>query len=263
MNSKKALRVLVFGAHPDDAEFHGGGLLALHRARGNRVRIISVSDGSAGHQSLDREVLAARRRGEAARAAAVIGCEVDVWQNPDGELEPTLSLRHDVIREIRRFAPDLVLTHRIHDYHPDHRAVGLLVRDACYMVRVPNVAPDVPALPNDPVVACFADFFSQPAPFRADAKLDIAPVIDRVTAMLDCHASQIYEWIPHTLGRAAEVPADPAARLRWLPEFYGRARAVARRFAPEYRLAEAFEISEYARKPTSQELAELFPAYEG
>jgi hypothetical protein len=46
--------------------------------------------------------------------------------------------------------------------------------------------------------------------------------------------------------------------LKWLPEFYGRARAVARRFAPEYRLAEAFEISEYARKPTATEMTALF-----
>jgi N-acetylglucosamine malate deacetylase 1 len=257
------LRVLVFGAHPDDAEFHGGGLLALHRARGNRVRIISVTDGSAGHQSLDRQTLAARRRDEAARAAAVIGCEVAVWKNLDGELEPTLAIRREVIREIRTFAPDLVLTHRIHDYHPDHRAVATLVRDACYMVRVPNIVPDVPALPKDPVVACFADFFSQPAPFRADAKVDIEPVADRVTAMLDCHASQIYEWIPHTLGRDAEVPSDPGERLRWLQQFYGRGRAVARKFAPEYRLAEAFEISEYARKPTVEELSEYFPAFRG
>ena len=138
----------------------------------------------------------------------MIGCEVEVWKNPDGELEPTLSIRHQVIREIRTFAPDLVLTHRIHDYHPDHRAVGLLVRDACYMVRVPNIVPDAKALPNDPVVACFADFFSQPAPFRADAKVDVEPVIDKVTAMLDCHVSQVYEWIPHTLGRDSEVPSD-------------------------------------------------------
>ena len=252
------LRVLVFGAHPDDAEFHGGGLLALHRARGNHVRIISVSDGSAGHQSMPRAQLAARRRDEAARAAAVIGCDVDVWNNLDGELEPTLAIRHEVIREIRRFQPDLVLTHRIHDYHPDHRAVGTLVRDACYMVRVPNVAPDTPALRNDPVVAHFADFFSQPAPFRADVKIDVEPVIDTITAMLDCHASQVYEWIPHTLGGNAEVPDDPARRLQWLPTFYGRNRAIARRFAPEYRLAEAFEISEYARKPGPEELERLF-----
>jgi N-acetylglucosamine malate deacetylase 1 len=254
-----SLRVLVFGAHPDDAEFHGGGLLALHRARGNRVRIISVSDGSAGHQSMDRASLAARRRAEAAAAAAVIGCEVEVWKNADGELEPTLAIREQIIREIRTFAPDLVLTHRIHDYHPDHRAVGLLIRDACYMVRVPNVVPDAPALPNDPVVACFADFFSQPAPFRADARVDVEPVSDKMDAMLDCHVSQVYEWIPHTLGRGGEVPSDPARRLAWLPEFYGRPRAVARKFAPEFRLAEAFEISEYARKPKPEEMPLLFP----
>src|SRR5262249_6747458 len=110
-----SLRVLVFGAHPDDAEFHCGGFLALHRARGSTVRMISVTDGSAGHQSMDRPTLAERRRLEARNAAAVIGCEVEVWKNLDGELEPTLAVRRDVIREIRSFAPDLVLTHRIHD----------------------------------------------------------------------------------------------------------------------------------------------------
>ena len=151
-----------------------------------------------------------------------------------------------------------MLTHRIHDYHPDHRAVAALVRDACYMVRVPNVVPDVPALQNDPVVACFADFFSQPAPFRADAKLDVEAVMDALTAMLDCHESQVYEWIPHTLGRGAAVPQDRTERLSWLAEFYGRPRAVARRFAPEFRVAEAFEISEYARKPNADEIAQLF-----
>jgi LmbE family N-acetylglucosaminyl deacetylase len=120
--------------------------------------------------------------------------------------------------------------------------------------------PEVPALPNDPVVASFADFFSQPAPFRADAKVDVAPVIETWSRMLDCHASQVYEWIPHTYGRTNEVPNDHAARLRWLPEFYPRPRGVARRFAPELKLAEAFEISEYARRPTAEDMRTLFLA---
>jgi len=253
-----SLRILVFGAHPDDAEFHAGGFLALAARRGDAIRLVSVTDGSAGHQSMGRVELAARRRTEAQRAAAVIGCEVEVWSNSDGELEPTLAVRRDVIRAMRTFAPDLVLTHRIHDYHPDHRAVATLVRDACYMVRVPSVVPDVPALPNDPVVCCFADFFSQPAPFRADAKVDVAPVIETWAAILDCHESQVYEWIPHTYGRANEVPKTREERLRWLPEFYPRPRGVARRFAPELKLAEAFEISEYARRPNSADLRRLF-----
>jgi LmbE family N-acetylglucosaminyl deacetylase len=252
------VRVLVFGAHPDDAEFHAGGLLALHRRRGNDVRIVSVSDGSAGHHRLSREALAALRAAEARAAAAVIGAEVDVWPYRDGELEPSLNLRHAVIAAIRAYSPDLVLTHRIHDYHPDHRAVGQLVRDACYMVRVPNVVPDVPALPRDPVVASFADFFSEPAPFRADAVVDVESAQDAFTAMLDCHASQVYEWIPHTFGKEANVPADPEARRRWLPTVYARSRSVAARFAPQHRFAEAFEISEYAHTPTPEERAALF-----
>ena len=254
-----SLRILVFGAHPDDAEFHAGGYLALQAQRGNAIRLVSVTDGSAGHQSMGRAELAARRRAEAQRAAAVIGCEVEVWNNSDGELEPTLAVRRDVIRAMRAFKPDLVLTHRIHDYHPDHRAVATLVRDACYMVRVPSIVPEVPALPNDPIVACFADFFSQPAPFRADAKVDVAPVIETWAKILDRHESQVYEWIPHTYGRANEVPKAREERLRWLPEFYPRPRGVARRFAPELKLAEAFEISEYARRPKPEELAALFP----
>jgi LmbE family N-acetylglucosaminyl deacetylase len=252
------LRILVFSAHPDDAEFHAGGLLALHRRRGHAVRMISVSDGSAGHHRLSRDALAARRLDEARAAAAIIGAEVEVWPHRDGELEPSLALRRDVIAGIRRFRPDLVLTHRIHDYHPDHRAVGQLVRDACYMVRVPNIVPEVPALPRDPVVACFADFFSEPAPFRADAIVDVESALDDFVAMLDCHASQVYEWIPHTLGREGNVPADADARRRWLPTVYARSRAVAQRFAPEHRYAEAFEISEYARKPSPDELRALF-----
>jgi LmbE family N-acetylglucosaminyl deacetylase len=254
------ISILAFGAHPDDAEFHAAGFLARHAAHGHAIHVVSVTDGSAGHHRLDRRTLAARRRAEAEAAAAVIGARVEVWPYPDGELEPSLELRRAVIRTIRRLAPDLVLTHRVHDYHPDHRAVATVVRDACYMVRVPNVVPEASALAADPVVACFVDFFSQPAPFRADAIVDIESVLDTATAMLDCHASQVYEWIPHTLGRSAEVPEDDAARRRWLPGFYALSRAVARRFAPHLRHAEAFEISEYGRRPSDAERAALFLA---
>src|SRR4030042_663078 len=99
---EKPLKLLILGAHPDDAEYPAGGLAALY---------------------------------------------------PDGELMPPLEVRRRVIREIRTFKPDLVLTHRTSDYHPDHRAVGQLVQDASYLVTVPNVLPEVPALVADPVVA--------------------------------------------------------------------------------------------------------------
>jgi N-acetylglucosamine malate deacetylase 1 len=254
-------RILVFGAHPDDAEFGAGGLLTLHADAGSSIRIVSVTDGSAGHQTLDRATLAARRRNEALRAGALLGAEVEVWDAADGELTPTLALRRRVIEEMRSFRPDLVLTHRIHDYHPDHRATAELVRDACYMVRVPGIVPHVPALEADPVVAAMVDFFTRPQPFQPDVVVDISAVFERVVQLLDCHVSQVYEWLPH-IERIPE-PVPPAteadARLAWLTRFVRRRpRAVARRWGGTAEFAEVFEISEYGRQPSDGERAALF-----
>ena len=140
------LRLLIIGAHPDDAEFHAGGLATIYRRQGHTVKMISVTDGRSGHHRYQPAELAEVRRRESLAAAAVIGATCDIWSFPDGALQPTLEVRELVIREIRAFRPDLVLTHRPNDYHPDHRAVGQVVQDASYMVTVPLVAPDVPAL---------------------------------------------------------------------------------------------------------------------
>ena len=259
------LRILVLGAHPDDAEFHAGGLIARHAQRKSVVRLVSMTDGSAGHHRLDRAALRERRRDEAERAAAQLGCQVAVWDNADGELTASVEVRRRVIAEIRRFDPDLVLTHRIHDYHPDHRATGELVRDACYMVRVPNVVPNVPALPRDPVVATMWDQFTRPTPFSADVVVPIDDVFEEMLTALDCHVSQVYEWIPYTMGMEASVPDGALARREWLRQFVGRrpaAIAIRHRehLGGSVHYAEAYEISEYARKPTADEIARLFPA---
>jgi len=272
MCAMSALRILVFGAHPDDAEFHAGGLLVRHARAGNRVRLVSLTDGAAGHHRLDRSALRARRVAEASSAAQRIGCEAVVWDNADGELTASLDVRRRVIAEMRTFRPDLVLTHRIHDYHPDHRATGELVRDACYMARVPSVVPDVPALPHDPVVASMWDGFRRPGPFAADVVVPVDDVFAEMVAALDCHGSQVYEWIPHTMGIEAQVPSDAPARREWLTRFAGRRpAAIAQRYRAELaavlgearaagvRYAEAYEISEYARRPTDEEIARLFP----
>jgi N-acetylglucosamine malate deacetylase 1 len=260
VNPLRKHRVLVFGAHPDDAEFGAGGLLCRHADAGSRIRIISVTDGSAGHQTLDRPALAARRREEASAAAALLGAELEVWECADGELVPTLPLRRRVIETMRAFRPDLVLTHRTQDYHPDHRATAELVRDACYMVRVPGIVPNVPALDADPVVAAMVDFFTRPQPFQADVVIDIGAVFDRVVRLLDCHASQVYEWLPHVERIAEPVPSAAAERLDWLARFVRRRpRAVAKRWGNGCEYAEVFEISEYGRRPTDAQLRDLFP----
>ena len=272
MATDAPIRVLVLGAHPDDAEFACGGLAALHAAAGSVVKFTSVTNGAMGHQRLSGPELTAIRRREAAAAAAVIGAESDVWEFEDAHLTPTLDVRMRIIREIRSFQPDLVLTHRPCDYHPDHRAVGLAVQDASYLVTLPQLARDVPHLDRDPIVAYLPDAFTKPTPIEPHVVLDVSDRIDEVIAMLSAHESQVFDWLPFNQGVLGQVPAAEKARKEWLREhFLGLRRVFVERFQPQLaakygpgraaaaRLVEVYEISEYARKPGADELARLFP----
>lgn len=265
-------RLLILGAHPDDAEFHAGGLATIYRGLGHAVRMISVTDGSAGHHAMPRGPLAARRRQEAACAGDQIGAEYITWDFPDGELTPSLEVRRRIIQEIRSYRPDLVLTHRANDYHPDHRAVGQAVQDAMYMVTVPLVCPETPPLVSNPVMAYMVDLFTRPCPLAPHVVYDVTEQLDAIVAMLACHESQVFEWLPHHDGQAAFVPGDRAARLAWLKTWVVRhagprverfQAALAAQYGPERArravLAEAYEISEYAAQPDEETLERLFP----
>jgi N-acetylglucosamine malate deacetylase 1 len=256
--STAPLHLLIVGAHPDDADYHAGGLAALYRAAGHDVKMVSLTNGDAGHHVKAGRELAERRCQESIAAGAVIGASYDLWDNHDGELMPTLENRRRLIRLMRTFRPDLVLTHRPNDYHPDHRYASLLVQDAAYMVTVPAVAPETPHLPSNPVIAYLPDNFQRPYPFTPSVALDVSNVIDRIVDMLHCHQSQFYEWLPYNCGLAHKVPADDAGRRAWLTaqtedrlrqravkhrellrQRYGRERGDAVQFA------EAFEACEY------------------
>lgn len=243
-------RILVVGAHPDDAEFHAGGLMISQAARGSQIGILSMTDGSAGHQSMERAALAERRALEAQSSAEKIPAELRIGEVADGELTPSLENREHLIRSIRQFRPDMLITHRPNDYHPDHRATAMLVQDACYLLRVPNVLPDVAPLSQDPVVLSTADFFTRPLPFQADVVLGIDSVFESVIDLLCCHESQVFEWLPHITD--SPISGD---RREWLKKFYGaRPRALASRHASEFSYAEAFEISEYGRRMSGREI---------
>jgi N-acetylglucosamine malate deacetylase 1 len=270
------LRILVLGAHPDDAEFHAGALIAAHAAQGSVVKLVSVTDGRSGHFDTQASTadMTSRRRAEAAAAGAVIGAEYVTWEFPDGSLVPSLELRWAIVREIRTFAPDLLLTHRPCDYHPDHRAVGQAVQDASYLVTVPRVLPEVAPLFRDPVVASMVDLFTRPQSLRADVVRDAGPHFETIVRMLAAHESQVFEWLAYEDGQLADVPpaSDPEGRLAWLGTWVDdklapRANVFRDALIATYgdeqgraiRYCEAYEISEYARQPTPEEVASLFP----
>ena len=256
----ETLRLLIFGAHPDDAEYAAGGLASIYRQHGHEVRMISLTNGQAGHFERPPAALAELRRREAAAAGQIIGATYITWDFPDGELVPNLEARRrGSFAKSREFRPDLVLTHRPCDYHPDHRAVGQLVQDATYLVTVPNVLRETPPLDRDPVVAYMPDLFTKPYPMTAEIVLDATAQIDTVVAMLACHRSQVFEWLPYEGGVLDQVPADDSEKPAWLKAWYLRQmRPLAHRFRQDLIAAygenrgrqiefcEVYELSEYA-----------------
>lgn len=270
-----SLRLLVVGPHPDDCSIKAGGIAATYVDHGHEVTFLSVTDGSAGHHELDREETAARRRREVDAVADTLGVNYEVFDIRDGELRPTLENRHRLLRFVRGVDPDLVLGPRPNDYHPDHRYCAQLVRDAAYMLIVPNVCPDTLPLDSMPVIGYVADHFRKPQPFDPDVVLDVTPVVERKLDALHCHESQMYEWLPYTTGNLDDVPEGDDERREWLAsdgvehlttatEMNIASRypdALRRRYGEEgagVEHAEAVEVSEYGAQPSEDELDQLF-----
>lgn len=274
MNSE-AIRVMVIGAHPDDCDIKAGGVAALYKQNGHHVKFVSVTNGDAGHHQMGGGALAQRRNAEAQAAAAVIGIDYELLDNHDGELVPTLENRFQIIRLIREFVPDLIMTHRPNDYHPDHRYTSILVQDAAYMVTVPNVCALTPHMQRNPVIMYLSDGFKKPNAFCPDIAINIDAVIEQKIDMLHCHTSQFYEWLPYNSGTLDSVPESDDARREWLS---GRMRNRFNVIAEDHRslltnlygvsvgldtnFAEVFETSEYGSRLTAENIPILFPFFE-
>ena len=268
-NSKEKSRIIVIGAHPDDCEYAAGGTAALLSNMGHAVKFVAVTNGDAGHQTMKGQELAARRYLETQEVAKRLGVTYDVLDNHDGALLPTLEVRLQIIKKIREWNADVVIAPRPNDYHPDHRYTGVLVQDAAYMVEVPNVAPEAPALRKTPVFLYAQDHFQRPNPFRPDIVVDISNVYERKISAIDAHVSQFYEWMPWIGRYEKDVPAGKEERLKWLMKFYDQPmKANIRKAmvkwhgiekAAKSKYAEAFEVCEYGAQPNEAEIRRLFP----
>lgn len=263
------LRIIAFGAHPDDCDIGMGGTAALYVQQGHKVKFVSVSNGDAGHYEMGGGTLAKRRYAETQEVARRLGISYDVLDNHDGELSTNFEIRKQIIRKIREWNADVVISHRINDYHPDHRYTGMLVQDAAYMVVVPNIAADTPPLKKNPVFLYFQDRFRKPQPFQPDIVVAIDEVFDKKIDALDAHVSQFYEWLPWVEGTLDQVPKDPAERKKWLREKRTRkitpeVRESAGKWygsdsAARFQHFEAFEIAEYGSQPDESVIRKLFP----
>jgi len=270
------LRIICFGAHPDDCELQAGGVAAMWSAKGHKVKFVSVTNGDIGHWREAGGPLALRRKNEVEAAAKILGITTEVLDIHDGELLPTLEYRRLITRLIREWNADIVMSHRPNDYHPDHRYTGVLVQDAAYMVTVPFICPDVPPLKKNPVFLYYPDSFQKPNPFQPDVVVSIDSVVEKKLDALGVIVSQFYEGGAN--GSADLMPADPAKQKdrhqQVRDNFAKRNQSIAARFrsklddwytkdrAEKIKHAEAFELCEYGRRPDKAELARLFPFFE-
>lgn len=271
------LRIVVFGAHPDDAQYKAGGCAAKWAKLGHHVKLVSVTNGDIGHWQSAGGPLALRRLAEVKKADAIVGAETQVLDIHDGELVPSLENRQKIIRIIREWKADIVIAHRPWDYHPDHRYVGVLVQDAAFMVAVPFVCSDVPPLKRNPLFLYSSDGFQKPYPFKADIAVSVDDVFDQKLTAIHEMPSQHYEGGANgseEYMKTVPPATDEAGRKAWLRNRWEKRQGgEANRFrdtlikwyGPEkgaaVKYAEAFEICEYGRQPSPAEIKKLFPFF--
>ncbi len=269
------LRIIAFGAHPDDCEVRASGVARMWADMGHKVKFVSVTNGDIGHHIISGGPLALRRKAEIEECGRILGVESHMMDNHDGELMPTLENRKAIARLIREWQADIVLAPRSNDYHPDHRYTAILVQDASFMVTVPNFTPTVPRVTKNPVFLYYSDRFQKPYPFEPDIVVGIDEVADAKWACMAALKSQFSEWNAWLDGYDVDVPADEEGRVRYIGErFQARDASVANRYrdlmveyygaekANSFKYAEAFEVSEYGSQPNQEQLKMLFPFFE-
>jgi LmbE family N-acetylglucosaminyl deacetylase len=239
--------ILAIHAHPDDIELLGAGALALLAKAGCRIVIATVTAGDCGSADAGPEETARIRRGEAAKAAAIIGAAYDCVGLPDLGVFNDDASRRRVTEVVRRARPDIVLTSSPADYHPDHEATSVLVRDACFAASAQNYrtgeAAPLDAIPHLYFMDPIGGRDREGRPVTADFGVDIGPAFETKCAMQSCHESQ-KDWLLKQHGIADHLQST----IAWT-------RRRGRDFGVEY--AEGFRQYRHTPYPNTPRLQEL------
>src|SRR5690349_18344387 len=270
----RQLRIIAFGAHPDDAELKFAGTAALFAAQGAKVKLVAMTNGDVGHFSQAGGPLAQRRKAEVEACHAQLGVATDVFDIHDGELMPDLETRKKVANVIRDWQADIVLSHRPYDYHPDHRAVGQLAEDTAVVVAAPFFAPYTPPTKGNPIYLFYSDGFKKPYPFDPIIAVGIDDVAQKKWDCISALPSQFGDADSWQARYGRNVPADEAGRKAYLLDIVKQRNA---NEANQYRdllvklygeqkgraikYAETFELNQYGATATVDQLKQMFPTF--
>ncbi len=191
--SQEGCDLLVIGAHPDDAEVHVGGLLALAAKRGLRAGILDLTDGDLGTRGT-----AQTRRAEATASAAILGVERHSLGFPDGRFTEEESYRQLLMAKLRELRPEVLILPSTEDRHPDHRRAHRLGREAAYYAGLKNY-PSAGSPWRPKAVAWVAG--ENPGP--PDLVVDVSGVWEQRMAAFDAFGSQFSPGADAALTRIA------------------------------------------------------------
>lgn len=269
------LRIIAFGAHPDDAELKASGVAALWAEQGNKVKFVAMTNGDVGHFKEGGGPLARRRLAEVQECAEILGIETEVLDIHDGELMPTLENRKTVAKLIREWQADIVLFHRPYDYHPDHRYTGVLVQDAAVLVAAPFFMPLTPPTEGNPIFMYYSDNFEKPYPTEPTIVVDIDEVAEEKWNCIRAMPSQFKDADSWGGRYLPNVPEDPGERQEYILGVHQKRNVdvadkyrerLVELYGPEkgqtVKYAEAFELCQYGRQASLDELKKLFPTFE-
>jgi len=263
----KKLNVIVIAAHPDEADMYAGGIASIYAELGYRVKFLSLTNGDCGHFKENGVPLQKRRYAEAQNAAKCLGiCEYAILDIHDGELTTDLAVRKEVIKQIRDWNADVIITfHPDGGGHIDNRNAGKIVRDASgFLTNVPQYMPETKSLDKMPIILLMPDYFMK-STYSPDIAINVDSSIEKKLLSCDAHASQFYEFAPWQIGFLDLVP-DTYEKKRelllekWdyclfktdemrdtLKKYYGEEKE------NDIKFAEAFEIADFGRMPTDEE----------
>jgi LmbE family N-acetylglucosaminyl deacetylase len=204
-------------AHPDDAEFTVAGAIAAWAKAGCEVTLVVLTSGNAGTHNpvFTRESLAGKREAEERASAGILGVKDVVFlRHDDCALLPTLEVRRELVREIRRFRPEVVICGDPQAWfyndnyinHPDHRAAGAAALEAVFPAAEMELLWPEEGLPHK-VQAVYVG-----SPQSPNTWIDITGTIDTKIEALKAHASQMEGWDPS--GRIREWARSEAEKAR-------------------------------------------------
>ncbi len=228
------LDILVFGAHPDDAELGAGATMAKEVSKGKKVGVVDLTRGELGTRGT-----AEIRDQEAANAAKILGLSVrENMEFADGFFTNDREHQLELIKVIRKYRPEIVLCNAVDDRHIDHAKGSKLVSDACFLSGLVKIdtkmdGDDEWQMPWRPKVVYH---YIQWKNLEPDFVVDVSGFIDKKTEAIMAYSSQFYD-------PKSKEPETPISSKNFTDSVIYRARDLGRIVGVEY--AEGFTVERY------------------